>query len=124
MNLQEHIRKVLREETQKMSPFILRRVNFNNIKKHIDKHLEEELEYLANRQWDKPLTKYAKEHSVRHIIEKVIDGIYVDSKSQLPIDVHRTYYSELEDYIKNRYYDYIYDSVKEYYSYYSNRKNK
>ncbi len=27
MNLQEHIRRVLREETQKMSPFILRRFN-------------------------------------------------------------------------------------------------
>ena len=57
MNLQETIRRVLREETKKLPTFILRRMDFNEVKNILDKEIEKHRHILSQIRY-KALMKY------------------------------------------------------------------
>ena len=121
MNLQEHIRKVLREETKKLPIYILRRMDFNEVKNILDKEIEKQRYVLSQIDY-KDLMKYISvpdsvKHTVDHIFRKT-------TRNVLPIDIRQTYSDELIDYLNAEYYDYTFNKIKEYELFYLKQKYK
>lgn len=121
MNLQEHIRKVLREETKKLPIFILRRMDFNEVKNILDKEIEKQRNYLSNFSYEdirkRSLSPTNIKNKVNYMFKKITNDV-------LPIDIHQTYYGELLDYLRAEHYDYAFNKIKEYQLYYLKQKYK
>ena len=121
MTLQEHIRRVLREETKKLPTFILRRMDFNEVKNILDKEIEKHRHILSQIRY-KALMKYITDPDSS---KYVVDHIFRETtRKVLPIDIHQTYYGELLDYLRAEYYDYVFNKIKEYQLFYLKQKYK
>jgi hypothetical protein len=103
MNLQESIRKVLREETNTLT-MILRRVHVDEL----EREFEESLDMISN--W--PILFIEKNGDIINldrfidaVISSTIDGIHHDLYSTLPEDVQ--WYEDVKETLKDYYKDRI-----------------
>jgi hypothetical protein len=114
-NLSESI---LREETKKLPIFILRRMDFNEVKNILDKEIEKQRYVLSQIRY-KALMRYIDNS------EFIVDHMFRETtRKVLPIDIHQTYYGELLDYLRAEYYDYVFNKMKEYQLFYLKQKYK
>ena len=117
-NLSESI---LREETQKISPFILRRIDFNEVKNILDKEIEEQRYFLSQIGYN-TLKKYIfNPNNIKNKIDYIFRKITLNI---LPVDAYQTHSDELQDFLKTEYYDYAFNKIKEYELFYLKQKYK
>ena len=104
-----------------MSPFILRRIDSEEVKYILDKEIEKQRYFLSQIGYN-TLKKYIfNPNNIKNKIDYIFRKTTLDI---LPVDAYQTHSDELLDFLKTEYYDYTFNKIKEYELFYLKQKYK